>query len=91
MWVDEFKTQIQSIDLLEPKNSIQNYQTAHAQFVKIRADALNQQIIKHKAYIVDQMKAYKNGQRTHTIMVDIAKRMSDEEVDAVANFIQGLH
>ncbi|EGV36774.1 c-type cytochrome [Neisseria weaveri] len=45
----------------------------------------------HKAYIVDQMKAYKNGQRTHTIMVDIAKRMSDEEVDAVANFIQGLH
>ncbi|MPW43914.1 type I-F CRISPR-associated helicase Cas3f [Acinetobacter guerrae] len=53
MWVDEFKTQIQSIELLEPKNSIQNYQTAHAQFVKIRADALNQQIIKHKAYIIE--------------------------------------
>ena len=53
MWVDEFKTQIQSIELLEPKNIIQCYQTAHQQFVKIRADALSQQMIKHKAYIVE--------------------------------------
>ncbi|QEY23604.1 c-type cytochrome [Neisseria animalis] len=45
----------------------------------------------HKAYIVEQMKAYKAGQRSNTIMADIAKRMSDEEVNAVANFIQGLH
>ena len=53
MWVDEFKTHIQSIELLEPENIIQNYQAAHQQFVKIRADALSQQIIKHKAYIVE--------------------------------------
>ncbi|KLT73905.1 cytochrome C [Neisseria arctica] len=45
----------------------------------------------HKAYIVQQMQAYQSGQRTNTIMNDIAKRMSDEELNAVANFIQGLH
>ena len=45
----------------------------------------------HKAYIVDQMKAYRSGQRKNTIMADIAGRMTDEELNAVANFIQGLH
>lgn len=45
----------------------------------------------HKAYIVSQMQAYQSGQRTNTMMADIAKRMSAEELDAVANFIQGLH
>ncbi|ASK26832.1 c-type cytochrome [Neisseria chenwenguii] len=44
----------------------------------------------HKDYIVAQMKAYKAGQRKNNIMIDIAKRMSDDEVNAVANFIQGL-
>lgn len=45
----------------------------------------------HKSYVVDQMKAYKAGQRKNNIMSDIAGRMSDEEVNAVANFVQGLH
>ncbi|QEY26798.1 c-type cytochrome [Neisseria zalophi] len=45
----------------------------------------------HKAYIVEQMKAYRSGQRQNPIMVDIASRLSDDELDAVANFIQGLH
>lgn len=45
----------------------------------------------HKDYIITQMQAYKSGQRTNTIMADIANRMSDEELNAVANFIQGLH
>lgn len=45
----------------------------------------------HKAYVVEQLKAYQGGQRSHPIMVDIAKRMSAEDMDAVANFIQGLH
>ena len=45
----------------------------------------------HKAYVVEQLKAYQNGQRTNPIMVDIAKRMSADEIDAVGNFIQGLH
>ena len=45
----------------------------------------------HKAYVVEQLKAYQSGQRTNPIMVDIAKRMSADEMNAVANFIQGLH
>lgn len=45
----------------------------------------------HAAYIIAQMNAYKSGQRTHSVMSDIAQRMSDEDVKAVANFIQGLH
>lgn len=45
----------------------------------------------HKAYIVAQMQAYQSGQRTHAMMTDIAKRLSAEELDAVGNFIQGLH
>ena len=45
----------------------------------------------HKSYVIDQMKFYKSGQRANAIMADIAGRMSDAEVNAVANFIQGLH
>ena len=44
----------------------------------------------HKSYVVDQLRAYQSGQRTNSIMGDIAKRMSNEEMDAVGNFIQGL-
>ncbi len=36
------------------------------------------------------MNAYKSGQRKNTIMEDIANRMSEEDLKAVANFIQGL-
>lgn len=45
----------------------------------------------HQAYIVEQMNAYKSGQRKNAIMADIASRLSDEELKAVGNFIQGLH
>lgn len=45
----------------------------------------------HAAYITEQLNAYKSGQRENEIMADIAKRMSDEDISAVANFIQGLH
>lgn len=45
----------------------------------------------HKAYIVSQLNAYKSGARENAMMADIAKRLSDEDMDAVANFIQGLH
>ncbi|UOO82161.1 cytochrome c4 [Uruburuella testudinis] len=45
----------------------------------------------HKAYVVEQLKAYQSGRRENAIMADVAKRMSDEEMNAVANFIQGLH
>lgn len=45
----------------------------------------------HKAYVVEQMKAFQSGQRENSIMADIANRMSEEELNAVGNFIQGLH
>ncbi|MDO4998336.1 MAG: c-type cytochrome [Neisseria sp.] len=46
----------------------------------------------HQAYIVSQLKAYASGQRKspNGMMEDLAKRMSEEEMNAVANFIQGL-
>ncbi|WP_049256336.1 c-type cytochrome [Neisseria bacilliformis] len=47
----------------------------------------------HKDYTVTQIKAYTAGQRTspNGMMEEIAKRMSEDEINAVANFIQGLH
>lgn len=53
MWVDEFKTQIQIIDLAQQKEVIQQYKNAHDRFVELRAAALSKQIIKHKAYLID--------------------------------------
>ena len=40
-----------------------------------------------------QLKAYASGQRKspNNMMEDVVKRMSEEEMNAVANFIQGLH
>lgn len=45
----------------------------------------------HKAYVVEQLQAYQSGARENSIMADIAKRMSADDMNAVANFIQGLH
>lgn len=53
MWVDEFKTRIQTIDLAQQKEAIQQYKNAHDRFVELRAAALSKQIIKHKAYLID--------------------------------------
>ncbi|MBJ8423854.1 type I-F CRISPR-associated helicase Cas3 [Acinetobacter bereziniae] len=53
MWVDEFKTKIEMIDLLGTKEPMPQYQSVHHQFVELRVDALSKQMIKHKAYIVD--------------------------------------
>ena len=53
MWVDEFKAQIQAIDLTLPEKSIQDYKQAHDAFVAVRAKALTEQVIKHKAYIIE--------------------------------------
>ncbi|WP_037586639.1 c-type cytochrome [Stenoxybacter acetivorans] len=44
----------------------------------------------HKSYITEQLQSYQNGQRTNATMVDIAQRLNAQEIDAVANFIQGL-
>ncbi len=45
-------------------------------------------------YTIDQLKKFKSGARAgdpNSIMRDIAKRMSDEEIDAVSNYVSGLH
>ncbi len=45
-------------------------------------------------YIIDQLKAFKSGIRSNdpnAIMRDIAKRMSEEEIQAVGHYVSGLH
>ncbi len=53
MWVDEFKSQTQIIDLAEFDKTIQYYKQWHDAFVAIRAKSLAEQIVKHKAYIIE--------------------------------------
>lgn len=46
------------------------------------------------AYIIMQLDAFKKGKRTndlHQIMQNISQHMSDEEIEAVATYIQSLH
>ncbi len=48
----------------------------------------------HAAYVVKQLKDFKKGDRANdssSIMRSIAKRMSDEEMEAVAEYMAGLH
>lgn len=45
----------------------------------------------HAEYIITQLKAYRLKQRPSGKMQDITERMSDEQIEAVANYIQGLH
>ena len=46
----------------------------------------------HGTYVADQLRAYAQGKRTspNSMMEDIAKRMNEDEIKAVSNFIQGL-
>lgn len=47
----------------------------------------------HSDYTLTQLKAYASEQRksANAMMEDIAKRMSEEEMKAVATYLQGLH
>lgn len=45
----------------------------------------------HKDYVAEQMRAFRDGSRTHPLMDPIATRLSDQQIDEVANYIQGLH
>jgi cytochrome c553 len=48
----------------------------------------------YAAYIGKTLNDYKSGERTNdpnAIMRTIAKRLSEQEIDAVANFVAGLH
>lgn len=40
-----------------------------------------------KAYLVEQMRAYKEGRRTGTIMHQLAKGYTEEQIEAVATFL----
>lgn len=46
----------------------------------------------HAAYTVQQLKNFKDGSRSNgAMMTAIAKRMSEDDMKAVASFIEGLH
>ncbi len=48
----------------------------------------------HAAYTVQQLLAFKTGKRTNDlnhIMQDISRKMSQEDMEAVAHYIEGLH
>lgn len=46
----------------------------------------------HASYIVAQLKAFRTGERAnHPNMLPIAERMTDKEIQAVAEYIQALH
>lgn len=49
----------------------------------------------HPEYIAKQLRAFRGGERTNDgdqmVMRTVADRLSDAEIDAVANFIAGLH
>lgn len=40
-----------------------------------------------KSYLVEQMKAYKEGRRTGTIMHQLAKGYTDEQIELVASYL----
>ncbi len=48
----------------------------------------------HAAYTAKQLRAFKSGERANdpnSVMRAIAARMNDEEIDAVAAYVSGLH
>lgn len=44
----------------------------------------------HADYTITQLNAFRDGTRTHDMMKPVAMRLTDEQISAVANFIQGL-
>jgi CRISPR-associated endonuclease/helicase Cas3 len=53
VWVDEFKSQIESITATDSKERTTHYQKTHQVFITKRIEQLKQQTIKRKGYIVD--------------------------------------
>lgn len=48
----------------------------------------------NSSYVADQLKAFRSGTRRNDwnqIMRDIAAKMTDQDIDAVANYVSGLH
>ena len=44
----------------------------------------------HPSYLLDQLKLFRSGDRANTIMHDIADRMNDQDLAAVADYAAGL-
>jgi cytochrome c553 len=45
-------------------------------------------------YVINQLNYFKNGSRTssaNSMMNDIAAKMNDEQIEAIANYLAGLH
>jgi len=48
----------------------------------------------HSEYIAQQLLAFKNGERSNSanqIMQEVAKRLTDEEIEAVSSYVSGLY
>ena len=48
----------------------------------------------HSDYIATQLKAFRSGDRANSLngmMADIAKRMTDEDIKVISNYVAGLH
>lgn len=53
IWVDEFKSQVETVSVTDNKACTTDYQQTHQQFINKRVEQLKQQTIKRKGYIVD--------------------------------------
>jgi cytochrome c553 len=48
----------------------------------------------HSDYIASQLKAFRSGDRANSLngmMADIAKRMTDEDIEVISSYVAGLH
>lgn len=48
----------------------------------------------HSDYIATQLKAFRSGERANSLngmMADIAKRMTDEDIQVISSYVSGLH
>jgi cytochrome c553 len=48
----------------------------------------------HSDYIATQLKAFRSGERANSLngmMADIAKRMSDKDIEVISSYVAGLH
>ena len=56
-WIDEFKTQVSSIDSRQSENAISSYKTHHEKFILQRVTKLKQQYAKRKAHVIECQKS----------------------------------
>jgi len=45
----------------------------------------------HPEYIAAQLKAFRSGERKNKMMQDVTAKMSDQQIEALANYVSGLH